>query len=140
MTDQRAFAGTRPITWPRAAIGAGLFIGLMIVLLVVIPNLFVTPDPSQSTKIITVVYVVAVFALVAWVTAAWQNRATAAPPAETQRISAFGRPMREGPGFASFANKAVTSPPSQSGPNETVDLRVDKNTSSFGRPLEKRSQ
>lgn len=140
MTDQRAFAGTRPTTWPRAAIGAGLFIGLMIVLLVVIPNQFVTPDPSRSKKIITVVYVVAVFALVAWMTAAWQNRATTAPPAETQRISAFGRPMREGPGFASFANKAVTIPQSQSGPNETVDLRGDQNTSSFGRPLEKRSQ
>lgn len=140
MTDQRAFVGVRPISWPRAAIGAALFIGLMIVLFVVFPNLFVTPDPSQSTKIITIVYVVAVFGIVAWMIAAWQNHKQAAPPPDKQRISAFGRPMREGPGFAAFAKKGVPIPELQPVHARFPDGDPSENASSFGRPLKKKSQ
>jgi len=136
VTAQGPFAGIRPITWPRAAIGAAVFFTLMVVLFIMIPNLFVTSDPSPSTKIITIVYVVVLFALVAWMTAAWQNRGQTAPRPETQRVSVFGRPMRAGPGFASFADKRAPKP-------EPVHARFGDNehpedASSFGRPVKKK--
>lgn len=142
MTDRGAFAGTKPITWPRAAIGAALFAGLMIVLLIVIPNQLLAGDSSQSKRIITIVYVVAIFAIVVWLVATWQNRGLTAPQpvAQKQKVSAFGRPMREGPGFASFAEKAAPNPQMQPKHMKRVDAKPVENTSSFGRPLKKRSQ
>ncbi|MEA2022917.1 MAG: hypothetical protein U9N79_01355 [Actinomycetota bacterium] len=140
MTEPGTIAQARPLSWPRAAIGAALFIGMMTVLLVVIPNQFVTSDPSRTQMIITIIYVVAVFALVALLIAAWQNRTQAVPQAAPQRISAFGRPMRQGPGFASFAEKLPTAPPSRRDPVKVTDTGSAKNTSSFGRPLKKRSK
>ncbi len=141
MTVQGPFAGTRPIAWPRAAIGAAVFFGLMVVLFIMIPNLFVTSDPSQFTKIITIAYIVVLFALVAWMTAAWQNRGQAAPQPETQRVSAFGRPMRAGPGFASFAERAEKGVPIPK--LEPVQARFSStdpsaDASSFGRPVKKK--
>ena len=140
MTDQNACAEARPIAWSRAAIGAALFLGLMIVLFVIVPNQFVSPDPSQAQKIITIAYVVVVFAVVAWMVAAWQNRGQIAPPPVSQKVSAFGRPMREGPGFASFAEKAVPIPQSQQTRAKAVGPKPNKGVSSFGRPLKKRSE
>ncbi len=140
MTEQNAFAATRPITWPRAAIGAALFLGLMIVLVVVAPNQFVSTDPSQLTKVITIAYVVVVFGVVASLVAAWQNRERAAPPPLSQKASAFGRPMKEGPGFASFADKAVPIPQSRQTRAKAAGLKRTKGVSSFGRPLKKGSE
>ncbi|MFV9671824.1 MAG: hypothetical protein ACNYZH_01250 [Acidimicrobiia bacterium] len=140
MTNQGAFAGTRPVTWPRAAVGAAFFLGLMIVLFVVLPNQFVTSDPSQFTKIITIAYVVVLFGLVAWMVAAWQNRGQSAPTPVTDKVSVFGRPMREGPGFASFAEKAAPSP--QQSPTQAKSVRSEpvEDASAFGRPLKKGSK
>ena len=137
MTDQGAFAGTRPITWPRAAVGAAVFLGLIVVLIVVIPNQLVTPDPSQLTKTITIVYVVVLFAVVAWMVAAWQNRGQATPLPVSQKVSAFGRPMREGPGFTSFAEKAVPIPQSHQAGAKAAGIKPARGVSSFGRPMKK---
>ena len=115
-----------------------MFFALMVVLLIMTPNLFVTSDSSQFTKIITIVYVVVLFALVAWMTAAWQNRGQTAPLPETQRVSTFGRPMRAGPGFASFADKRA--PISELEPTHATfgDKEPSEDASSFGRPVKKR--
>lgn len=137
MTDQQAFAGTRPIAWPRAAIGAASFFGLMVVLFIVIPNQFVTSDPSQVAQIITIAYVVVLFTVVAWIVAAWQNRGQATPRPVSQKVSAFGRPMRDGPGFAPFAAKEAPSPPSQTTNTTSVATEPVENASAFGRPLRK---
>jgi hypothetical protein len=112
----------------------------MIVLVVVAPNQFVSTDPSQLTKVITIAYVVVVFGVVASLVAAWQNRGRAAPPPLSQKVSAFGRPMREGPGFASFADKAVPIPQSRQTRAKAVGFKRTKGVSSFGRPLKKGSE
>ena len=138
MTAQGPFAGIRPITWPRAAIGAAVFFALMVVLFIMTPNLFVTSNSSQFTKIITIVYVVVLFALVAWMTAAWQNRGQTAPRPETQRVSTFGRPMRAGPGFASFADKRTPIPKLEPTRARFGDKEQSEDASSFGRPVKKR--
>jgi hypothetical protein len=140
VTDQGTFAGVRPITWPRAAIGAALIFVLMIVFLVVVPSQFVTSDPSQLTKIATIVYIAAFFGLAAWLIAAWQNRGQAVPQPVTEKVSVFGRPMRKGPGFAAFADKGVPTSSLQ-----PIQARFDRtepaeDASSFGRPMKKRSQ
>ena len=140
MTDQTAFAGTRPISWPRAAISAAFLFGLMSILLVVVPNQFVSSEPSQFTKIVTIVYVVVLFAAVAWMSAAWQNRGLTTPQPVSQKVSAFGRPMREGPGFASFAERAAPESPQQPTRSKSVDVEPVENASAFGRPLKKRSK
>lgn len=140
VTDPGAFAGTRPITWPRSAIGAAFFFGLMVVLFIVVPNQFVSSDPSQVTRIIAIAYVVALFAVVAWIVAAWQNRGPASPRPVSQKVSAFGRPMRDGPGFASFAAKEAPSPPKQRTHTTSVDSESVENASAFGRPLKKGSK
>lgn len=140
VTDPGAFAGTRPITWPRAAIGAAIFFGLMVILFIVVPNQLVTSDPSLVTKIITIGYVVAVFAVVAWIVAAWQNRGQAAPRPVSEKVSVFGRPMREGPGFASFAAKAAPRPSKQTTYTADVGGEPDENASAFGRPMKKGSK
>ena len=140
MTDQTAFAGTRPITWPRAAVGAALFFGLMVVLLIVVPNQFVTSDPSQATKFITVAYVVVLFSVVGWIVAAWQNRGQTPRRPVSEKTSAFGRPMREGPGFASFAAKAAPSLPKQTTHTSNVGAEPVENASAFGSPLKKGSK
>lgn len=140
MTDNGVFAGTRPIAWSRAAAGAVLFFGLMVVLFVVVPNQFITSDPSQFTRIVTVAYVVVLFGVVAWIVAAWQNKGQAVPQPVSHKVSSFGRPMREGPGFASFADKIAPKPESQRVHARSVDTEPPDDTSSFGRPLKKRSQ
>ncbi len=128
------------MTWPRAAVGAAFFLGLMIVLFVVVPNQFVTSDPSQLTKIITIVYVVVLFAVVAWMVAAWQNRGQSAPTLVTDKVSVFGRPMREGPGFASFAEKAAPSPQQSAIHAKSVGSEPVEDASAFGRPLKEGSK
>jgi len=140
VTDQGPFAGTRPTTWPRAAIGAAVFFGLMVLLVIVIPNLFVTSDPSQFTKIFTITYVVVLFLLIAWMTAAWQNRAQAPSQPETQRVSAFGRPMRKGPGFAFFAGKADPMPVFHPIHARFGNDEPSEDASSLERPTKKDSQ
>lgn len=140
MTNQEAFAGTRPITWPRAGVWAALFLGLMIVLFVVVPNQFVTSDSSQLTKIITIAYVVVLFAVVVWMVAAWQNRGQSSPTPVTDKVSVFGRPMREGPGFASFAEKASPSPQQPAPHTKSVIGEPVGDASAFGRPLKKGSK
>ena len=140
MTDQGAFAGVRPITWPRAAVGAALIFALMTVLLVVVPNQFVTSDPSQFTKIATIVYIAVFFGLAAWLIAAWQNRGQAVPQPVTEQVSAFGRPMRKGPGFGAFAEKAVPTPSPQPAHARFDGSEPAEAASSFGRPMKKRSQ
>ena len=140
VTDQGAFAGTRPITWPRAAIGAALVFGLMVVLVVVVPSLFVTSDPSTFTKFITIAYVVVLFAIAAGIGAAWQYRGQAPHQPLSQRVSAFGRPMRDGPGFASFAGRDAPGQHSQPNHMKSVGTEPIEGVSSFGRPVEKRSR
>ncbi|MEN8112868.1 MAG: hypothetical protein ABFS21_00655 [Actinomycetota bacterium] len=136
MTDRAATVDAEPISWPKAAVGAALFVGVMIVLLVVIPNLLLGSDPSGSSKILTVVYVAIVFALLALPIAVWQNRDPASATADTNRFSAFGRPMREGPGFASFAARAASGPRNQVDV-EDIDAEPVEGASSFGRPMRK---
>jgi hypothetical protein len=140
VTDQGAFAGSRPISWPRAAIGAVVFLGVMAILFVVLPNLFVTSDPSQLTKIITIVYIVVLFGVVAWIGAAWQNHGQAEQRPLSEKVSVFGRPMRQGPGFASFAEKAAPAPHQQPARAKNADVEPVENASSFGRPMKKRSR
>jgi hypothetical protein len=140
VTDNGVFAGTQPIARSRAAAGAVLFFSLMVILFVVVPNQFITSDPSQFTKIVTVAYVVVLFGVVAWIVAAWQNKGQAVPQPVSHKVSSFGRPMREGPGFASFADKIAPKPESQRVHARSVDTEPPDNTSSFGRPLKKRSQ
>ena len=139
MTDQGASIEAEPLSWPRAAIGAAFFFVVMIVLFAAIPNILIGSEPSQPSKAFTVVYVVVMFALVVWAIAAWQNHVPTAPVTTGQRVSAFGRPMREGPGFASFAAKAA---PPKSSPSSAASISHTGSTghdSSFGRPLKKRS-
>ena len=124
-----------PLSWPLSAIAAAVIFGAMIVLLAIIPNLLAGSDPSQTMKIVTIVYVVAVFAVTAALVAVWQNRIPASTKQDSHRVSAFGRPMREGPGFASF--KTRTSLPGRSQPDPAVDLQSVAGSSSFGRPMKK---
>lgn len=137
MTDRAASVDDEPISWPKAAIGAALFVGVMIVLLIVIPSLLIGPDPSGTSKAVVIVYLMIAFALLAWAIAAWQNREPSAPA--TERTSAFGRPMREGPGFASFEARAATGPRNREIPAAS-EVESDKDASSFGRPMRKGSE
>jgi len=135
VTDQGASIETRSLSWSRAAIGAAVFFGLMILFLVVVPNLLVGSDPSQAVKVLAVVYVVAAFAVVAWMIAVWQNRVQAPSVPDSGRTSAFGRPMRQGPGFASFERRLPSSGSSQTSTSGASD--PGDGTSSFGRPMKK---
>ncbi|MEN8115222.1 MAG: hypothetical protein ABFS21_12640 [Actinomycetota bacterium] len=136
MTDRAATVDTAPISWPKAAVGAALFVGMMIVLLVVLPSLLIGPDPSGSSKVLTIVYVAIVLALLTWPIAAWQNHEPAASAPAIEKVSAFGRPMRGGPGFASFEARAASGPRNQTAV-EVVDTEPVEGASSFGRPIRK---
>jgi len=140
VTDRGAFAGTRPVTWPRAVVGAASFFGLMVVLFVIVPNQFVTTNPSAVSKTIIIAYVVVLFAVIAWMVAAWQNRGQATPQPVSDKVSVFGRPMRDGPGFASFAAKAAPGPPEQATHMTSAVTESVENASAFGRPMKKGSK
>jgi hypothetical protein len=140
VADHEAFAGTRPISWPLATLGAVFFLGLMFAFFLAIPSLFATSDPAQFTKIITIAYVVMLFGVVAWLVAAWQNDGQAKQRPLSHRVSVFGRPMRQGPGFASFAEKATPAPQHQPTRAKNADVETVENASSFGRPTRKRSR
>jgi len=140
VADHEAFAGIRPISWPLATLGAAVFLGLMFAFFLAIPNLFVTSDPAPFTKIITIAYVVVLFGVVAWLVAAWQNHGQAEQRPLSHRVSVFGRPMRQGPGFASFAEKATPAPQQQPTRAKNADVEPVESASSFGRPMKKRSR
>jgi hypothetical protein len=140
VADHEAFAGIRPISWPLATLGAAVFLGLMFAFFLAIPNLFVTSGPAPFTKIITIAYVVVLFGVVAWLVAAWQNHGQAEQRPLSHKVSVFGRPMRQGPGFASFAEKATPTPQQQPTRAKNADVEPVESASSFGRPMKKRSR
>lgn len=121
-----AFVYDRPFTWARAAIGAWLFVAMVLVVFAVIPNQWValtqaslewTPqkilitippalvlgnDLSVSyatfSQMIIGGYPVVMLGLIATAMVVWQNRKKAVSKAKPTPVSSFGRPMREGPG------------------------------------------
>lgn len=121
-----AFVYDRPFTWARAAIGAWLFVAMVLVVFAVIPNQWValtqaslewTPqkilitippalvlgnDLSVSyatfSQMIIGAYPVVMLGLIATTMVVWQNRKKAVSEAKPTPVSSFGRPMREGPG------------------------------------------
>lgn len=121
-----AFIYDRPFTWARAAIGAWLFVAMVLVVFAVIPNQWValsqaslewTPqkilitippalvlgnDLSVSyatfSQMIVGGYPVVMLGLIATAMVVWQNRKKAVSKATPTPVSSFGRPMREGPG------------------------------------------
>lgn len=118
-----AFVYDRPLTWARAAVGAWLFVGTMLIVFGVIPNQWLTL--AQSTlewtpqkvfltvpsalvlgnelsisyavlkDIISGTYAVVMLLVVAVAMVRWQERAKrGAEAAPPTPISAYGRPMR----------------------------------------------
>ena len=120
------FVFDRPLTWARAAIGAGLFTAMALVIFAVIPNqwvtltqaslewtpqkTFVTIPPalvlgnemsiSYSTlqQMIVGAYPVAMLILIAGTMVVWQKQTRKVKKDKPTPISSYGRPMRDGPG------------------------------------------
>lgn len=117
-----AFVWDRPLTWARAAVGAGLFTALMVVFFGVIPNqmLTLTQGPLEWTgqKILVTIppwlvlgnevsisaemlkdALVAGFAttnvfIVAILMVVWQNHQRKKAEPQPQKVSQYGRPLR----------------------------------------------
>jgi hypothetical protein len=117
-----AFLYKRELTWARAAIGAFLFVSLMMVLFGIIPNQWLTltqsvwewtPQKIAFTlprwlvlnndvsisyaaikDIVSGTYTVVALAAVAIVMYQWQERAKRAAAPKPQAVSSFGRPMK----------------------------------------------
>jgi hypothetical protein len=136
VTDRAATVDAEPISWPKAAAGAALFVGMTIVLLILIPNLLIGSEPSGSSKVLTIVYIAVVSALLVIPIAAWQAHTPAPPMSAKRRTSAFGRPMRPGPGFASFQARAASGPRNEAAV-PTDEGEPVEGASPFGRPMRK---
>ncbi len=121
-----AFVYDRPFTWARAAIGAWLFVAMVLVVFAVIPNqwvaltqaslewtpqkILVTVPPvlvlgsdisvSYATLSQMVIggYPVVMLGLIATAMVVLQNRKKAIAKTKPTPVSSFGRPMREGLG------------------------------------------
>ena len=121
-----AFVYGRPFTWARAAIGAWLFTAMALVVFAVIPNQWVALTQSSlewtPQKILVTIppalvlgnevsvsyatlqqmivggYPVVMLGLIATVMVQWQKRTRAVAKPKPTPVSAFGRPMQEGPG------------------------------------------
>jgi hypothetical protein len=121
-----AFVYDRPFTWARAAIGAWLFTAMALVVFAVIPNQWVALTQSSlewtPQKILVTIppalvlgnevsvsyaalqqmivggYPVVMLGLIAMVMVQWQKRTRAIEKPKPTPVSAFGRPMQDGPG------------------------------------------
>ena len=159
-----AFVYDRQLTWARAAVGAALFTGLLLILFAVIPNqwvtlaqsslewtpqkVFVTIPPalvlgnemSVSYKtlqeIIAGTYPVVMLAVIATVMVKWQTRSRTIDKPKPTPVSSFGRPMRDGPGFAP-AGEAETMPVAGATEHasQTSAAGTPEPISAFGRPM-----
>jgi hypothetical protein len=117
-----AFLYDRPLTWARAALGAGLFAGLMIIVFGVIPNQMLTlaqgPLELTSARVIITVppalvlgneltltaetvkdmvvggYAFTNLIVIAVIMVLWQNYQARKDDPKPQRISEYGRPIR----------------------------------------------
>jgi hypothetical protein len=117
-----AFVYGRPLTWARAAFGAALFTGLMVIIFGVVPNqmltLFQGPLEWTSQKTLLTVppalvlgndlkislealkgmivggYAFTNLVLVAVVMVVWQNYHKKKAEPQPQRVSEYGRPIR----------------------------------------------
>ncbi len=159
-----AFVFGRPLTWARAAIGAALFTGLMLVLFAVIPNQFVTLAQSSldwtPQKILLTIppalvlgnevsisyatfqqmiiggYPVVLVGIIVTVMVRWQIRGRAIDKPKPTPVSSFGRPMRDGP-----ASRANTETDSGTAAELAFDespeeiLESGEPVSAFGRPM-----